>query len=357
MISLKEALEKEYIFDPDFKKKVKINFDKVAKPLDSLGKFEDMLAKIGAIEGKEIPDLDKAVLTVFAADNGIIAEGVSQSDHTVTSACAKNIAAYRSTAGIFAKRAGADIKVIDMGIKDEIDYESTKIINKKVACATRDFVYEPAMTKNEVIKALEIGINLAFDLKNEGYKVICLGEMGIGNTTTSSALCAALLHLNAKEVTGRGAGLSDQGLEKKIMVIDHAINKYDLYDKDPLTTLQYVGGLDIAGMTGMIIGAALSRIPIILDGLISLTAALIAKKICKKNIENFVIGSHVGKERATKLLLSELGIEHIISADLALGEGTGALLCLEMLKTVNMVLDQTIKFNESTIEQYSRFEK
>lgn len=354
MLSLKETIEKNLIYDISSQDKVKDRFDKVAKPLDSLGKFEKLISKIGGIRASADVSINNPVLCVFAADNGIVEEKVSQSDHSVTTECVKNIADYKSVAGVFAKKADAKIKVYDMGIIDDIDHDKYHITNKKIRNGTSNFLKTSAMTREEVIKAIEIGIDAAFSLKEEKADLICIGEMGIGNTTTSSAVIAGLLKMPARDVTGYGAGLSDEGYKRKIEVIDKGIIKYDLYNKDPLTILQNVGGFDIAAMCGMVIGCAVNNIPVILDGLISLTAAYLAKLITGKNIEDFVIASHVGKEKAVKILLERLKLDAVIDADMALGEGTGALLMLILLKTNILVLDDTIRFEDTDIEQYVR---
>ncbi len=229
MLSLKETIEKNLIYDISSQDKVKDRFDKVAKPLDSLGKFEKLISKIGGIRASADVSINNPVLCVFAADNGIVEEKVSQSDHSVTTECVKNIADYKSVAGVFAKKADAKIKVYDMGIIDDIDHDKYHITNKKIRNGTSNFLKTSAMTREEVIKAIEIGIDAAFSLKEEKADLICIGEMGIGNTTTSSAVIAGLLKMPARDVTGYGAGLSDEGYKRKIEVIDKGIKKYDLY--------------------------------------------------------------------------------------------------------------------------------
>lgn len=334
-------------------KKIKANWDSIAKPLDSLGKFEDIICQLGEIQQSIHPDVSKSVVLVLCGDNGIVEEKISQSDQSVTRICAENIAAGKTTVGIMANQTGADVIAVDLGIN--CDDNLSGVLNKKIRNGTRNFFKEPAMTLEETEQAIKIGMELVEILKNKNYKIICIGEMGIGNTTTSSAIAASLLKLNAKEVTGRGAGLDDIGLSRKVYVINEAIKKYNLYNSDAMTILKTVGGFDIAGMVGVYMAAKKYRIPVILDGAISMVALLVAEKL-EPGVKDFVIASHKSREPLVKKIMEELNLNPVIDGNMALGEGTGAALMLGLIKTVCAVYEKSVPFADSGVEQYNRFE-
>ncbi len=331
---------------------IKHNWDCVAKPLDSMGRFEELTAKIGAIQNSVSPKLDKICLLVLCADNGIVEEGVSQSGQEVTSICTKNIAAGKSAAGVMAASLGIDVRVVDLGIAtmDEIP----NVINRKIRAGTRNFIKEPAMASDECKRAVQVGMELAEECHKK-YDAICIGEMGIGNTTTSAAVAAGLLGLNAEEVCGRGAGLSDDGLSRKISVVSQAIKKYNLSDSSALKILECVGGFDIAGMVGVYLGAKKYGIPVILDGAISMTAALLSEKI-DSGTKNFLIPSHKSREPLAQKICAELGTEFtpVIDGAMALGEGSGAVIMTGVLRTALEVYNNAVKFEDSGVTQYKR---
>ena len=243
---------------------------------------------------------------------------------------------------------------MDIGIQNREEIHG--VLNKKIRCGTRNFLKEPAMTEEETVRAMAVGMELVRTLKEEGYRILATGEMGIGNTTTSSAMAAALLKCEVPLVTGKGAGLSEKGLLHKQEVIGEAIRKYDLYEKDAFTILETVGGLDIAGLVGVCIGGAIYRIPIVLDGVISLVAALTAEKIAPGTKE-YLLTSHQGKEPAAKFLLKALEKEAVLNAHMALGEGTGAVMMFPLLDMALRVYHAETTFFDIQVEQYQRFDK
>ena len=326
----KEELEQISIPKPleEVRKQVLHNWDAIAKPIDGLGSFETLTAQIGAITGEEKIDISKKAVLILCADNGIVEENISQSGREVTAAVARSIAGRHSSVCQMAEVAGADIIPVDIGIQNREEIHG--VLNKKIRCGTRNFLKEPAMTEEETVRAMAVGMELVRTLKEEGYRILATGEMGIGNTTTSSAMVAALLKCEVPLVTGKGAGLSEKGLLHKQEVIGEAIRKYDLYEKDAFTILETVGGLDIAGLVGVCIGGAIYRIPIVLDGVISLVAALTAEKIAPGTKE-YLLTSHQGKEPAAKFLLKALEKEAVLNAltvDMALGCSTNSMLHL-----------------------------
>lgn len=324
-------------------------WDHVAKPLDGFGELEKRTVQIGAIQGG-MPDLSRPCAVVIAADNGIVREGVSQSGPEITALCAENIAAGKSTLGPLAGRTGTKIAVYDFGI---LNGPCPGVSDWCIRRGTRDFLEEPAMTKEEALLAIGQGMRIAKEKKEAGYTILTAGEMGIGNTTTSAAVLSALLHLPPEETAGRGAGLSDAGLQRKQEVIGRALSRYETDLSDPLPVLSDLGGFDIAGMTGLILGGALQGIPVILDGIISQTAALLASRLVPEVLP-YLVPSHKSRQPAGERILSELHLHPVLDAGLAVGEGTGALLFLEVLQAAVEVLQEGSDFAGYGMEAYTR---
>ena len=348
-------------FDKDKYDEIRARWDSIAKPLNSLGRFEEITARIGAVQGSADIDIRKRAVIIMCADNGIVAEGVSQSGQDVTRAVAEWMGRGESSVCRMAREAKADTIPVDVGINMEGSPKG--VINRKVMKGTRNFAHEPAMTEDECMQAIEAGIDIVCDCSAGGYRLLATGEMGIGNTTTSSALAAALLGLDADTVTGRGAGLSNEGLRKKTQVISAALEKYDSSDDAGRASPEYamhmlscVGGLDIAGLAGVFIGGAMNHIPVIIDGFISAVAALIAERLVP-GTRNFMIASHMGKEPGMKYILDILGLEPVIDGMLALGEGTGAVMLIPVLDTVLALYSKGLSFADTTVEQYHDFDE
>ena len=351
--SAKEILEKLSVDAPDEKiyQKVLENWDRIAKPLDGMGRFESITAQIGAIMGTDEIHISQKAVIIMCADNGIVAEGISQSGQEVTEAVARQMAKGNSAVGKMAAAIGADTIPVDIGMKGREPIPGVR--NRKVRHGTRNFRVEPAMTQEEAVEAVVTGMEVAADCKRKGYHILATGEMGIGNTTTSSAVAAALLKCGADEVTGRGAGLCDEKLRRKKQVIAEAIEKYQLYQASPLRVLETVGGLDIAGLAGVCIGGGICHLPVVLDGVISMTAALLAERLAP-GIIRYLIPSHNGKEPAVEKLMAELGLEPVIDGEMALGEGTGAVMMLSLLEMALCVYHGRTLFSDIQVEQYER---
>lgn len=333
---------------------IKHNWDAMAKPLDSMGVFEDMVAKIGAILGTDKPDISRRALIIMCADNGVVEEGISQSGQEVTAIVARDMGIGRSNVCHMAKAVGCDTIPVDIGINSDETFDG--VLEKKVRNGTRNFVIEPAMTGEEMYKAICNGIDIVRECKEKRYTMLATGEMGIGNTTTSSAIAAAVLELDACAVVGRGAGLSDLGLEKKRKVVEEAIERYKLYDANAEEVLRCVGGLDIAGLVGVYLGGCRYRLPIVIDGAISLVAAYVAEQI-RPGAKDYMIASHKSREPLCKMLLEELELDTCIDAGMALGEGTGAVMLLGMLDTVMALYDNNRSFEDILMKPYERFGK
>lgn len=351
-----ECLKKLTITAPNEQiyQRVLNNFDTIAKPIGGLGSFETLIAQIGAIQGTEHIDISQRAVIIMCADNGIVEEGISQSGQEVTLAVVKSMTEKKSSVGKMAERIGVDTIPVDIGMNYKGHIQG--VLDKKLSLGTQNFKHQPAMTEDEVIKAIFVGIETVFECKEKGYKILATGEMGIGNTTTSSAVTAALLRCEAAEVTGRGAGLNDEKLIHKKKIITEAINKYDLWQADALQILRTVGGFDIAGLVGVCIGGALHQLPIVLDGVISLVAALTAERIVP-GTRAYLIPSHKGKEPAVERLLKELKLEGepVIDGNMALGEGVGAVMLFSLLDVVLSVYQDRTTFSDIKLEQYERF--
>ena len=350
----REELEQILIEKPndEKRKQVQNNWDAIAKPLDGMGSFETLTARIGAITGTDQIDISKKAVVIMCADNGIVEEGVTQSGQEVTYLVAQAMGQKRSSVCKMALSIGAEVIPVDIGINSM--EEIPGVLNHKIRCGTRNFRKEPAMAEEEAIRAIAIGIDMVASCKEKGINLVATGEMGIGNTTTSSAVAAAIMKCDVNKVTGRGAGLSDSGLIRKQQVIKEAIENYHLFEADAITVLRTVGGLDIAGLTGVCIGGALYHIPIVLDGVISMVAALLAERMVP-GTRDFLIPSHKGKEPAIELLAKELRIEPVIDGKLALGEGTGAIMMFSLLDMAMSIYNGRTNFSDIQVEQYTRF--
>lgn len=338
--------------DVILKNKIKSNWDSVAKPLDSMGKFEDLICRIGAILHTQTPVIKKRAIIVCCGDNGVVEEGVSQSGQDVTTKVAIGMGKNETSVGKMALHVGADVIPVDLGINS--DEVIPGVRNCKITHGTKNFAKEPAMTIEQTLQAIEVGMELVKECKEKGYTLLGTGEMGIGNTTTSTAITASLLQCDANVITGRGAGLSNEGLSKKQQVICNAIEKYDLYHADPLTVLATVGGYDLAGLTGVFLGGARYEIPIVCDGVISLAAALCAEKI-KPGCREYMLPSHGSLEPASAQILKELELSPVLDAQMALGEGTGAVMLFPLLDLALCVYNQNRTFDDLEMDAYKRF--
>ncbi len=401
MIS-REKIRKIKALVPDQRamRQARDRWDKVAMPLDGLGTLQEDLIRMAGILGNADHLLEAPRLLVMCADNGIVAEGVSQTGQEVTALVADSIACGESPSAIFAARCDCQLRVVDVGMV--CDAREPSVICAKVARGSRNFaqiwssgrteeerglfaqniaevsrgamtekeispsgfcsdgsieIHRGAMTEEEALAAISVGIEESARAKEDGVGLLLTGEMGIGNTTTSAACLSALLDLPAEAVAGRGAGLSDRGLAKKREVIDRAreifYSSCRRESPDPLAVLCQVGGFDIAALVGLILGANQTRTPVLLDGLISSVAALIADRLCP-GAREVCLASHLGRELGMSHAMRALKLNPIIHADLALGEGTGALLALQLLQAAASVYTSTKTFEKLGMDAYQR---
>lgn len=350
----------------------------IAKPLYGLGVLEDLVVRIAAAQGTDQVDISRKGLVVFCADNGVVDEGVSQTGQEVTAIVAENFIDGKSCSAIMCKRAGADLYPVDVGIA----VDTPRVEKRKCRRGTANMTKGPAMTRGEAVFAIEAGISKAQELEEAGYRILASGEMGIGNTTTSTAVTAVLLGLDPTEVTGRGAGLSDEGVRKKIDAIRHAIAVNLPDPEDPLDVLSKVGGFDIAALTGLFLGGASRRVPVVIDGVISAAAALIAARL-EPSCRDYMLPSHISEEPAAMAVMAALGfiqepetkqgkvyretgpgkkgpgpaVSPILHAGMHLGEGTGAVALFPLLDMAVDIYYRMDTFEGIAVEQYRDYDK
>ena len=304
------------------------HWDALCKPLRGMGMLEEMVVQLAGIYGTEKVENPNPVVVIMGADNGVVAEGVSQTGSEVTAVVARQLAAGNSTACRMAAVARCTVLPVDMGILNPPELPG--VVNARVADGTGNIARGPAMTREQAAEAVVKGMELARAQKEAGAQLLAAGEMGIGNTTTATAVTCALLGLDPATVTGRGAGLSDTGLARKVRAIRQAlaVNRPD--PADALDVLAKVGGLDIAGLCGLFLSGALYRVPVLMDGVITAAAALCAVRLCPVAAKA-VFASHCSAEPCGRLLLEALHKEPLITAGMHLGEGTGALAAIPLL--------------------------
>ncbi len=346
--------------EKEISKKAKEHWDSIAKPIDSLGLLEEYVIKLCQIQGSaNPPDIRKRGLLVLCGDHGVVEEGVTQTGQEVTRIVAENFAKNLSTVNIMAKNAGVEVFVVDAGMNTD-DYETTElikgaVINRKIGRGTKNLAKEPAMSLADCKRAVENGKQLVRELKQKGYRILATGEMGIGNTTPTSALAAVFLQVDAGLVTGKGAGLSQEGMDRKREVVAHAVERVkQKMLETPVEILAEIGGYEIATMVGVYLGGMEERIPIVMDGVISTVAGLVAYKM-EKAVVDYMFASHVSGEPAGKLALEAMGLEGIIHGKMCLGEGTGAMILFPILDMAIAVYENMGRFTDYAIDPYERF--
>lgn len=353
MTELETYLEQVRPLDETAGRAAAARWDHVAKPLHSLGLLENAIIRIAGMTGDARVHIEKKALVIMCADNGVVAEGVTQTGQEVTAIVTENFTRGEACACLMAQKAGVDVYPVDIGVAADLDNTGSRypLTENKIAWGTKNFAEEPAMTRREAERAVLAGIHMVEKLKGEGYGIIATGEMGIGNTTTSSAVASVLLGTDPSLMTGKGAGLSDSGLQNKIRVITEAIKKHKPDPGDGMDVLAKVGGLDLAGLTGIFLGGAVFRLPVVIDGVISATAALTASVICQE-ARSYMLASHVSAEPAGKRLLVALGLEAVIHGGLFLGEGTGAVAFMPLLDMAAEIYEKMSTFQDIEIEEY-----
>ena len=325
--------------------------DMLTKPRGSLGRLEELSIQLAGIQGKSIPQIrDKAIITM-AGDHGVVAEGVGNWPQEVTTQMVYNFLNGGAGINVLARQAGARVVIVDMGVAMELK-PSPQLLSRKVAPGTRNISLGPAMTKEEALQAIETGIEVVEVELAKGLDIIGTGDMGIGNTTASSAICAVMTGKPVAEVTGRGTGITDEQLAHKVEVISRALAVNYPDPEQPLDVLAKVGGFEIGGLAGVMLGAAAHRIPVVIDGFISGAAALIATAL-SPGLKDFLIAAHVSAEAGHGLLLRHLGLKPLLDLGMRLGEGTGATLGIFLAEAAARILAEMATFAEAGVSEKS----
>ena len=305
--------------------------DQLTKPRGSLGRLEELACRIAAIVGRPDPPLPmRRAVVVMAADHGIVAAGVSAYPAEVTEQMVRNFAAGGAAINVLARQAGARVLVVDMGVRADLA-DIAGLVRHPLGAGTASFLDAPAMHRDVAVRGIEIGIEIVEKLHAEGCDLLAIGEMGIGNTTAASAITAAITRTEPAMVTGRGTGIDEPARGRKIDVIERALERHQAELGDPVGILASVGGFEIAGLAGVLLGAAARRLPVLLDGFITGAAALIAGRLCPDAID-FWIASHRSSEPGHRVILDRLGLRPLLELDLRLGEGTGAVLAMSLVE-------------------------
>ncbi len=348
-MKMEEAIKSIQPLDVKAMEKAQARLDSLTKPLGSLGRLEDIVKQLAGITGDVFPSVDKKTVVIMCADNGVVDEGVSSCPKSVTSSVTQNFMKGFTGINVFTRHVRADILVVDIGVDDDISCDG--IIDRKIRKGTWNIAKGPAMTREEAVKAIETGIDIVRELKEKGTNLLGTGEMGIGNTTTSSAVSAVLTGNSVDVMVGRGSGLTNEAFDKKIEIIKDCIdlNKPDC--DDPVDVLAKLGGFDIAGLTGCFIGAAVYRIPILIDGFISATAALTAIKI-NPEVKNYIFPSHGSAEPGNKKIMEALDLKPYLDLGMRLGEGTGAAIGFHIIDAAVTAYKEMGTFGDANIEQY-----
>jgi nicotinate-nucleotide--dimethylbenzimidazole phosphoribosyltransferase len=322
--------------------------NQLTKPPGSLGILEELAIRLGGITGEKFPEITRRVVAVMAGDHGVTIEKISAYPPEVTPQMVMNFVQGGAAINVLARQNGAQVVVVDVGVAAPVHHQ--KVLSRKVRPGTANLAAGPAMNRDEAVQSLEVGISVADDLINQGYQILATGEMGIGNTTASSAIMAAFLKIPAREVTGRGTGIDPEAVLHKEQVIDRALALNNPDPEDPLDVLAKVGGLEIGALAGLILGAAARRKPVVIDGFISTTAALLALKLAPRSFP-YMIASHCSAEMAHRKLLKYLELKPVLELEMRLGEGTGAALAFNLIEAALRINREMATFAQAGVSQ------
>lgn len=328
---------------------VQLRLDNLTKPLGSLGRLEELAKQIAGITGKDNPDLKNKLIFTLAADHGVTEEGVSAFPKEVTAQMVYNFLRGGAGINVLAKHTGTKVVVVDIGVAEDLKSDP-KLIVKKVNYGTRNMAKGAAMAREEAIEAIETGIEIFNAELKSGIDILGTGEMGIGNTTAASAITACFTSKPVEEITGRGAGLNDQGLKNKIDIIKRSLSLNKPDPADPIDVLSKVGGFEIGGLAGIILAAAANKVPVVIDGFISGAAALVAFKI-EPQVKDYLIAAHCSVEAGHKVILEHIGLKPLLDLNLRLGEGTGAALGIGLADAATKILTQMATFKSANVSE------
>ncbi|MFZ5648902.1 MAG: nicotinate-nucleotide--dimethylbenzimidazole phosphoribosyltransferase [Bacillota bacterium] len=338
----------------EWRLKAREHLNNLAIPAGSLGDLLGLAEQLAAVRQSLKPSVRKKAVVTMAGDHGVVREGVSAFPREVTPQMVYNFVAGGAAINVIAEVAGARVVVVDMGVAADLSglVRENKILSHKVDCGTGNIATGPAMTRRQAQQSIEAGIEVAKNLIEEGVELLATGDMGIGNTTPSSAILAAVSGRPAREVTGKGTGISDEALENKVRVIERALEVNRPDPKDPLDVLAKVGGFEIGGIAGVILGAAYHRIPVVVDGFISSAGALIAKGLATHSTD-YMIAAHRSLEHGHRYMLEELDLKPLLDLNLRLGEGTGAALAMNIVEAAAQVIGKMLTFDNAGVSRNS----
>lgn len=347
---LKNTLNQITKLNEERMKEAQAKWDSLVKPMGSLGALEDITIRIAGMTGEIINPLDKKAIVVMCSDNGVVEEGVSSAPQVFTKVLAENMATGATGVATLGKHTNTDIITVDVGIIGEISDNS--IVNKKISHGTKNFTKGPAMSYEESVRSIEIGIEMGDKLFNDGYNILGTGEVGIGNTTTSAAVLSAISGLDVDITCGKGAGLTNEQHNNKKDIIRRGIEVNKPNKEDPIDVIAKVGGYDIGGMCGLFLSAAKNKKPIVIDGFISSTAALCAIKL-NPLVSEYIIPSHLSAEPGARYVLDELKLKPILNLGMRLGEGSGCPLAFQIIEAGMYTLENMGTFEEVSLSSSS----
>jgi nicotinate-nucleotide--dimethylbenzimidazole phosphoribosyltransferase len=345
-INLEDVIKGIQPLDYEIGQQVSSYIDTLTKPQGSLGRIEEIAIDLAKMTSTSFPVVSPPGVVVFAADHGIAVEGVSAYPQEVTAQMVYNFLQGGAAINVFSRQIGAKFVIVDIGVAQDLDVEG--YISRKVRYGTGNFLQEEAMLREEAIQAIEIGIEVASDMIDSGTKCLILGEMGIGNTSSSSAILAVMSGREVRSVVGYGTGIQEQQLAHKISIIEQALESRKPNPKDPLDILAKIGGLEIAGMTGAMLVSASRRTPILVDGFISTIAAILATKLCPE-VRDYIIVGHRSQEPGHQIALELLDKKPLLELDLRLGEGSGAALSFTLLESSSRMLREMATFTSAGV--------
>ena len=350
MDNLTRTIEMITPLDEEAMAKARAKQDTLTKPPGSLGSLEELSIQLAGIQGKPIPQIKHKAIVTMAGDHGVVAEKIGNWPQEVTTQMVYNFLRGGAGINVIARQVGARVTVVDMGVATTELKPVPQLLSRKVGFGTQNMALGPAMTAEQAVKAIETGIELVVTEAANGLDIVGTGDMGIGNTTASAAICAVITGKPVAEVTGRGTGLTDEQLAHKIEVINRAlaVNRPD--PTRPLDVLAKVGGFEIGGLAGVMLGAAANHIPVVIDGFISGAAALIATALSPA-LKDYLIAAHLSAEPGHRLLLEYLGLRPLLNLDMRLGEGTGAALGIFLAETAVRILAEMATFAEAGVSE------
>jgi nicotinate-nucleotide--dimethylbenzimidazole phosphoribosyltransferase len=324
--------------------------DILTKPQGSLGRLEDLSIQIAGITGKSMPVIKDKVIITMAGDHGVVSEGVSAFPQEVTPQMVLNFLTGGAAINVLARQIGARVVVVDMGVANDIATTDEKLIRRRIAPGTMNLAQGPAMTRAQAEKSIQSGIEIVSAEISKGADIIGTGDMGIGNTTPSAAIACVLTKKHPKDIAGRGTGVDDEGLKRKISAITRGLDVNNPDARDGVDVLSKVGGFEIGGLVGVMLGAARQRRPVMIDGFISTAAAMIAVTIAPQ-CKDYLISAHRSKENGHTLMLEWLGLKPLLDLDMRLGEGTGAALGISMAEAACSILAEMATFGEAGVRE------